>query len=63
VKSGANFDDYAEDAGRSVAGIDGENASSAVGDPHDAKPATSATTWEHGGTKSAKALQGKPFDP
>ncbi len=36
-----------------------ENACSAVEGPADAKPATSATTWEHCGTKLAKALHRK----
>jgi hypothetical protein len=37
----------------------GETAFSAVGGPPDAKPATSATTWEHCGTQWAKALHRK----
>src|SRR5215471_14227656 len=34
----------------------GKTAPSAVGSPPDVKPATSATTWEHCRTKSAKAV-------
>jgi hypothetical protein len=40
----------------------GKTVSSAVGNPPDAKPATSATTKEHCGTKSAKALHRKPIE-
>src|SRR5271163_1551820 len=39
--------------------IDKKNASSAVEGPADAKPATSAPTWEHCGAKLAKALNRK----
>jgi hypothetical protein len=59
VPRGANFDEDAGDAGRSVARIDRETASSAVEGPADTKPATSATTWEHCGTKLARALPRK----
>jgi hypothetical protein len=47
---------------RRVARIDGENASSAVGGPPDAKPATSTTTWERRGRSRLKPCPGKPFE-
>jgi hypothetical protein len=59
VKLEQILDEDAGDEGRSVARIDRENASSAVEGPADAKPAISATTWEHCGAKLAKALHRK----
>jgi len=59
AQSGANFDDGAGDAGRSVAEIDGENT--IFGRRESARRETGhfRNYWEHCGTKSAKALHRK----
>jgi hypothetical protein len=57
--NGANLDDYTGGCREKCRQNRWGKCIISVGGPPDAKPATSATTWEHCGTKSAKALHRK----
>jgi hypothetical protein len=59
VQSGANFDDSAGDAGRSVARIDGENSIFSRREPARRETGLSPHSWEPCGTKSTKTLPSK----
>jgi hypothetical protein len=62
VQSGANFDDDAGQAGRSVARIGRESRIFSCGEPADAKPASPRTTGNTADQTRLKPCRRKPFD-